>query len=110
EDIPHSSPRISRMAFTLLRYHSLVYVLFINSRTRLLPLCAGKWMYLQIFSYLFIVCKTSSVMSFGWEVENRTRRSGCTCATISSKSEKLTTSLTSDFSSFALLFISGDHL
>src|SRR5690606_40800364 len=66
---------------------------------------------LQMLSYFFMVCNTSSVISLGWEVENLTLRSGATRATISSRWAKFTTSETSFFLfSLALLFSSGDHL
>src|SRR5665213_3478746 len=48
-------------------------------------------MYLQMLSCFFIVYKTSSVISFGCEVEKRTRRSGLINATISRRLAKLTT-------------------
>ena len=85
------SGMMRRMAAMRSRYHSRVYPRFMRLSMSLCPLCTGRWMYLQMFSWRDMACNTSSVMSLGWDVLNRTRRSGLTAATSSSNSAKRTT-------------------
>src|SRR6187455_2616425 len=110
EEMLQSLPNISLIILTLSRYHSREYPRFIMSKMRLFPLWTGRWIDLQMLSYLAITRSTSAVISLGWEVEKRIRSFGDTCATISNKLAKLTMLDALFFSIQALLFSSADHL
>ena len=72
------------------RYHSRSYLRLIFSSMALLPDWTGRCMCLQMLPYIAMVYMTSSLMSFGCEVEKRTRSSGLIFATISSSWAKFT--------------------
>ena len=111
EERPQSLPNISLIFCTLFRYHSRVVstihqvqnpcISTLHRKVNVLAdvLVCSPWSY-----------NTSSVISFGCEVENRIRRSGLTWLLFPAGSAKFTTLLTPFFSIQALLFFSSLHL
>lgn len=68
-----------------------------RAKTLLLPLCAGKCSCLHMLGYAAIVCRTSSVKSFGCGEVNRMRTSGTASATLYRQPKKTFQSPTTIF-------------